>query len=422
MEENYRIALVGLGYVGLPLAVEFSKKYNTHGFDTSETRVSELLSGVDKTLELSEKDLNSSNVIYTSNLDDIKNCNIYIITVPTPIDENNIPDLSMVGEATTNIAKILNKGDIVIYESTVYPGLTEEFCVPIIERESGLKYNKQFYCGYSPERINPGDKEHKIKDIVKVTSGSTSDIATLIDNLYRSIIPAGTYLAQSIKVAEMAKVIENTQRDVNIALINEFAQICNKLDIDTEDVLKASETKWNFIPFRPGLVGGHCIGIDPYYLTYKCEQVGHKPEVILSGRLLNDNMHNFIAEDVISLMEKKKIELENAKILIMGFTFKENCPDYRNSRSFNLKQTLEQKGFSVDVYDPWINNDKIHKEFHFLPVTEPEEGVYDAIILTVAHNEFISMGENTIRSFGKDNHILYDMKYILPASKSDARL
>ena len=328
----------------------------------------------------------------------------------------------MVGEATTNIAKILNKGDIVIYESTVYPGLTEEFCVPIIERESGLKYNKQFYCGYSPERINPGDKEHKIKDIVKVTSGSTSDIATLIDNLYRSIIPAGTYLAQSIKVAEMAKVIENTQRDVNIALINEFAQICNKLDIDTEDVLKASETKWNFIPFRPGLVGGHCIGIDPYYLTYKCEQVGHKPEVILSGRLLNDNMHNFIAEDVISLMEKKKIELENAKILIMGFTFKENCPDYRNSRSFNLKQTLEQKGFSVDVYDPWINNDKIHKEFHFLPVTEPEEGVYDAIILTVAHNEFISMGENTIRSFGKDNHILYDMKYILPASKSDARL
>ena len=423
MNDQSRIAIVGLGYVGLPLAVEFSKKYETIGYDTSMSRIQELSRGFDNTNELTSQELSSaSNISFTNLVDNIKESNIYIITVPTPISNNNEPDLSMIESATIDIASVLREGDIIIYESTVYPGLTEEICVPLLEKESGLKYNKDFFCGYSPERINPGDKEHNVTNIVKVTSGSNHDVAQKIDSLYKSIIKAGTYLAPSIKVAEMAKVIENTQRDVNIALINEFAQICSKLDIDTEEVLKASETKWNFISFRPGLVGGHCIGVDPYYLTYKCEELGHKPEVILSGRVLNDNMHKFIVSDVISNANDKNIDTSELKVLIMGFTFKENCPDYRNSRSFHLMEEFEKKNCIVDVFDPWIDSEKINAEYNFIPVQKPKNNYYDVIIITIAHDEFLRMGKDKISNLGKDNHLLYDMKYIFNSDEVDARL
>ena len=423
MIKKEKIAIIGLGYVGLPLAVEFGKKFETFAYDISEERIEELKKGHDKTFELTHKDLLSSRYIsFTSRLNDLKDCNIYIICVPTPIKNDKSPDLSPIKSATLGISEIIKKGDIVIYESTVYPGLTEEFCVPIIEEVSGLKYNTDFFCGYSPERINPGDKEHKIGNIIKVTSGSDKLTLEKVDNLYKSIVPAGTYKASSIKVAEMAKVIENTQRDVNIALINEFSQICKKLEIDTEEVLKAAESKWNFISFRPGLVGGHCIGVDPYYLTYKCEQMGHEPNVILSGRRMNDDMHRFIADDLISMMKNKIIEKEEVQILIMGLTFKEDCPDFRNSGSLKLYNELESQGYKVDIYDPWVDVSTVQDQHKIKPILELQEGTYDAIIIATSHQDFKDMGHEKIKSFGKEHHLLYDMKYIFNANEVDARL
>ncbi len=427
-----KIALIGLGYVGLPLAVEFGKKIETIGFDINEIRVKELKEGKDSTLEVEPKELRKvTNLSYTTNPADIRDCNIYIVTVPTPIDNHRRPDLTPLIKASEMLGKLINDGDIVIYESTVYPGATEEICVPILEEKSGLTYitianSKQvtegFYCGYSPERINPGDKVHSITTIKKVTSGSTPEIADKVDALYQTIITAGTYKASSIKVAEAAKVIENTQRDVNIALINELALIFNKLDIDTEEVLKAAGTKWNFLPFRPGLVGGHCIGVDPYYLTHKADEVGFHPEIILAGRRLNDSMGSYIADQVIKLMTKKRIHVVDASILIMGLTFKENCPDLRNTRVVELIEGFQSLNCNVDVYDPWVDKKESQDKYNLLPINIPKEGYYDAIILVVAHNEFKEMGVEQIRKLGKDNHILYDIKYILAGNEVDGRL
>ena len=417
------IALIGLGYVGLPLAVEFGKKRKVIGFDINQSRVDELKRGVDLTLETTEQELvDAVYLSYTTNIDDIKDCAIYIVTVPTPIDKHKRPDLTPLEKSSETVGIVLKKGDVVIYESTVYPGATEEVCVPILEKQSGLTFNKDFYCGYSPERINPGDKEHRVTTIKKVTAGSTPEIATKVDELYQEIIVAGTHKASSIKVAEAAKVIENTQRDVNIALINELALIFNKLDIDTESVLEAAGTKWNFLPFRPGLVGGHCIGVDPYYLTHKAIEVGYNPEMILAGRRLNDNMGSYVADQVSKLMTKKRIHVVDANVLIMGLTFKENCPDLRNTRVVDLVQEFESFNCNVDVYDPWINKEEALNEYSIRPINEPVQGKYDAILLAVAHNEFKEMSVEQIRAYGKDNHVLYDIKYLLKVGEVDGRL
>lgn len=421
--KSLSIGIIGLGYVGLPLAVEFGKKYPVVGFDINTIRLVELSKGNDSTLEVEDQELaEAKHLTYSSSLDDLKACNVFIVTVPTPINEHKQPDLTPLIKASETIGKVLKQGDIVIYESTVYPGATEENCVPVLERVSGLTFNKDFFCGYSPERINPGDKEHRVTTILKVTSGSTPEVAETVDQLYRSIITAGTHKASSIKVAEAAKVIENTQRDVNIGLINELALIFNKLGIDTEEVLKAAGTKWNFLPFRPGLVGGHCIGVDPYYLTHKAQSVGYHPEIILAGRRLNDGMGAYVASQLVKAMLKKRIHVEGSRVLVLGLTFKENCPDLRNTKVVDIIAELQDYGVSVDCYDPWINATEAQHEYGITPVSEPAAGAYDGIVLAVAHNEFAAMGAEKIRALGKPAHVLYDLKYVLPASAADLRL
>ena len=423
---EYKIAVIGLGYVGLPLAVEFAQKHPTIGFDISQPRIEELNTGYDRTLELEDAYLAKVNKKFgfksTSNLQEIKDCNIFIVTVPTPIDKNKRPNLTPLIKASESIGKVLKIGDIVIYESTVYPGATEEDCVPVLEQFSGLKFNQDFYCGYSPERINPGDKEHRITNIKKVTSGSTLEIANKVDALYRSIITAGTHKASSIKVAEAAKVIENTQRDINIALINELALIFRRLGIDTEDVLEAAGSKWNFLNFRPGLVGGHCIGVDPHYLTHKAMEVGYYPEIILAGRRLNDSMGKYVANEIITLMTKKRIQVVDSNILVMGLTFKEDCPDIRNTRVVDVIQELSGFHCNVDVYEPWIDKEESIRDYEITLVEQLEPGKYDAVIIAVAHHQFKSMGITAIRALGKKNHVLYDIKYILPTENVDGRL
>lgn len=417
------LAVIGLGYVGLPLAVEFGKKYPVVGFDINPGRLAELRMGRDSTLEVDSAELvEAKNLVYSGSLDDLKRCNIFIVTVPTPINEHKQPDLTPLLKASETIGKVLKKGDIVIYESTVYPGATEEDCVPVLERVSGLVFNKDFFCGYSPERINPGDKEHRVTSILKVTSGSTPEVAEIVDQLYRSIITAGTHKASSIKVAEAAKVIENTQRDVNIGLINELALIFNRLGIDTEEVLKAAGTKWNFLPFRPGLVGGHCIGVDPYYLTHKAQSVGYHPEIILAGRRLNDGMGAYVASQLVKAMLKKRIHVEGSRVLVLGLTFKENCPDLRNTKVVDIIRELQEYGVRVDCYDPWINPDEAQHEYGITPVTSLENSTYDGVVLAVAHKQFAEMGVERIRELGRAEHVLYDLKYVLPRSASDIRL
>ena len=421
--QNKKIALIGLGYVGLPLAIEFGKKRKVVGFDINNDRIIDLKMGNDKTHEITKQEFKDAiHLSYTNNFEDLRSCSIFIITVPTPIDNHKRPDLTSLEKSSETIGSVLKQGDIVIYESTVYPGATEEICVPILEKKSGLIFNKDFYCGYSPERINPGDKEHKIINIQKVTSGSTPKIATEIDELYKEIIVAGTFKVNSIKIAEAAKVIENTQRDLNIALINELALIFNKLDIDTESVLEAAGTKWNFLPFRPGLVGGHCIGVDPYYLTHKANEVGYYPEMILAGRRLNDNMGSYVANEVSKLLTKKRIQIVEANILIMGLAFKENCPDHRNTRVVDLVKQFKSFSCNVDVYDPLVNKKQVAKEYNIEPIDKPIKGKYDAIVIAVAHKEFKLLTLEEIRSYGKINHILYDIKYLLKASETDGRL
>jgi UDP-N-acetyl-D-galactosamine dehydrogenase len=420
---KYRIAVVGLGYVGLPLAVEFGKLYPTLGFDVDAARLAELQQGYDKTFEVDNQDMEDAEHLYFSNsLDDLKFCNVFIVTVPTPINVHKQPDLSSLIQASSMIGKVLKRGDLVIYESTVYPGATEEVCVPELERASNLTFNEGFFCGYSPERVNPGDKEHRITTIHKVTSGSTPEVADFVDQLYRSIITAGTHKASSIKVAEAAKVIENTQRDVNIGLINELAVICNKLGVDTEEVLKAAGTKWNFLPFRPGLVGGHCIGVDPYYLTHKSQSLGYHPEIILAGRRLNDEMGAYVVRQLVKVMLQKRINLVGARVLVMGLTFKENCTDLRNTKVVDIIRELEGYSVQVDCYDPWVNPVEARYEHGLTPIAELKMGEYDAIIMAVAHKQFAEMGVKRIRALGKPVHLLYDLKYILPADASDLRL
>jgi UDP-N-acetyl-D-galactosamine dehydrogenase len=430
--KNLKLAIVGLGYVGLPLAVEFGRKRSVIGFDISLRRIEELKAGNDFTLETNQENLAAAqHLSFTTNPDDLRACNCYIVTVPTPIDKYKRPDLTPLIKASETVGKILKKGDIVIYESTVYPGCTEEDCVPILEKQSGLKFNQDFFCGYSPERINPGDKERRVTNIKKVTSGSTPEIADLVDALYNEIIIVGTYKADSIKVAEAAKVIENTQRDLNIALINELALIFNKMGIDTEAVLKAAGSKWNFLPFRPGLVGGHCIGVDPYYLTHKAQAIGYHPEIILAGRRLNDSMGAYVVAQLVKALTKKRIQVEGAKILVMGLTFKENCPDLRNTRVVDIVAELKDYNCEVDVYDPWVSVEEAQHEYGITPFTElPSitekwaggEVGYDAIILAVAHHQFKDMGAAAIRDLGKPTSVLYDLKYVLSTQESDLRL
>lgn len=421
--QDIKLGIIGLGYVGLPLAVEFGRKRHVVGFDISQRRIKELMAGNDFTLETTAEELDAAkHLTYTINIDTLRACNCYIITVPTPIDEYKRPDLTHLFNASEIVSQVLKKGDIVIYESTVYPGCTEEDCVPVLEKYSGLKFNQDFYCGYSPERINPGDKEHRVTSIKKVTSGSTPEIADLVDSLYREIISAGTYKTDSIKVAEAAKVIENTQRDLNIALINELALIFNKMGIDTEAVLKAAGSKWNFLPFRPGLVGGHCIGVDPYYLTYKAQAIGYHPEIILAGRRLNDSMGTYVVAQLIKAMTKKRIQVVGSKVLVMGLAFKENCPDLRNTRVMDIVTELKDYNCKVEVYDPWVNVEEAQYEYGITPISKPIRESYDAIILAVAHHQFKNMGVATIRTLGKSNFILYDLKYIFAANESDLRL
>ncbi|MDH4273946.1 MAG: Vi polysaccharide biosynthesis UDP-N-acetylglucosamine C-6 dehydrogenase TviB [Gammaproteobacteria bacterium] len=421
--QDTRIAIIGLGYVGLPLAVEFGKKFPTVGFDINAHRIGELQAGRDSTLEVDADELKSATQLkYSTNISDLEDCNFYVVTVPTPIDNYKRPDLTPVISASKTVGKSLKKGDVVVYESTVYPGCTEEICVPLLETHSGLTYNKDFFCGYSPERINPGDKEHRVTNILKVTSGSTPEVADYVDAVYRTVILAGTHKASSLKVAEAAKVIENTQRDVNIALINELALIFHRLGIDTLEVLEAAGTKWNFLPFRPGLVGGHCIGVDPYYLTHKAQEIGYHPEVILAGRRINDNMGSYVAENVIKLMTKKRILAVDAKVLVLGLTFKENCPDLRNTRVVDIIKELQNFNAQVDVYDPWINAEEAVHEYGIKPIAAPKTGHYDGIILAVAHHQFKTMGIKGIRALGKANCVIYDVKSVLPRDQVDARL
>jgi UDP-N-acetyl-D-glucosamine/UDP-N-acetyl-D-galactosamine dehydrogenase len=418
-----KITVIGLGYVGLPLAAEFGKKYQTLGFDINSARISELEKGQDHTLELTQDELSAArHLSFTSDSGALKDTDVYIVTVPTPIDNQNQPNLGPLASASELIGKVIKAGAIVIYESTVYPGATEEFCIPIVERVSGLTYNIDFFAGYSPERINPGDKQHRVTTITKVTSGSTPEIATYIDGLYGSIITAGTFKAGSIRVAEAAKVIENTQRDINIALINELAIIFSKLDIDTEDVLLAAGTKWNFLPFRPGLVGGHCIGVDPYYLTYKAQSVGYNPEVILAGRRINNGMAKYVVELLIKGMLKKRIHVRDSKVLVMGLTFKENCPDIRNTKVIDIINELLDYDVNVDVFDPWIEANDVISEYGITPVIFPEIGVYDAVLIAVGHDHFRDMGVEGIDGFAKQNRIIFDLKNVLPKHFSDIRL
>lgn len=420
---DLRLAVIGLGYVGLPLAIEFGKRRSVVGFDINQARIYELRSGQDHTLEASPEELKAAtHLSFTTCLDDLRECNCFIVTVPTPIDEYKRPDLTPLIKASETVGKVLKPGDIVIYESTVYPGATEEDCVPVLEKLSGLKFNQDFFAGYSPERINPGDKEHRVTSIKKVTSGSTPAIADLVDTLYRQIISAGTYRAASIRVAEAAKVIENTQRDINIALINELALIFNKMGIDTEAVLQAAGSKWNFLSFRPGLVGGHCIGVDPYYLTHKAQAVGYHPEIILAGRRLNDNMGGYVANQLIKAMIKRRIQIEGARVLVMGLTFKENCPDLRNTRVVDIVAELRDYHCAVDVYDPWVSVAEAENEYGITPVLQPAAAAYDGIILAVAHHQFKAMGVEAIRSFGAAKHVVYDLKYLFPAEATDLRL
>ena len=421
--DNLRIGVVGLGYVGLPLAVEFGKRYSTVGFDVKDERVAELEDGRDSTLEVSSEELaDAGRLSFTKNATDLAGCNFYVVTVPTPIGDGNRPLLTPLRKASETLAGLLDKGDIVVYESTVYPGATEEFCVPILEQGSGLTMNEDFFVGYSPERINPGDKQHRLPTILKVTSGSTPEAAEFIDAVYRSIITAGTHKASSIRVAEAAKVIENTQRDVNIALINELAMIFERVGIDTEEVLLAAGTKWNFLPFRPGLVGGHCIGVDPYYLTYKAEQLGYHPQMILAGRRINDNMAQYVVSQIVKQMIVRKIQPSESRVLILGLAFKENCPDVRNTKVVDIVSELSSYGAAVDVHDPWVDTDEARQEYGIKPVEQPEAGAYDAVVLAVAHEQFRSLGEQGIRAFGKPVSLIYDIKYVLPAGAVDDRL
>lgn len=423
LSQHTRIAVIGLGYVGLPLAVEFGKKYPTIGFDINQQRVAELQAGQDHTLEVSPEELAEANsLIYTTSLAELGEANIYIVTVPTPIDESNAPDLTPLRKASEMLATVIKKNDIVIYESTVYPGATEEVCLPIIEKGSGLKFNQDFYAGYSPERINPGDKVNTLTKIKKITSGSTPEIAQFVDNLYGSIITAGTHSASSIKVAEAAKVIENTQRDLNIAIINEFAKIFNQLGIDTQEVLEAAGTKWNFLPFKPGLVGGHCISVDPYYLTYKAKEVGYQPEVILAGRRINDGMGRYTATQLVKAVSRKKIHIDEARVLILGFTFKGDCPDVRNTKIIDIVDELKSFNMQVDVHDSWADASEVKHEYGIDLVSTLSPNQYDAIVLAVDHTEFKRWGEDKIRALGKSNHVLYDLKYVLPLGQSDLRL
>lgn len=421
--QESRLAIIGLGYVGLPLAVEFGKKYQTLGFDINQARIDELKRGEDHTLEVSPQELAETHLLSFSNqLDDLRQANVYIVTVPTPIDQHRKPDLQPLIRASETLGKVIKAGDIVIYESTVYPGATEEDCIPVIERISGLTYNQDFFAGYSPERINPGDKEHRVTSIKKVTSGSTPEIADFINRLYGSIITAGTYMASSIRVAEAAKVIENTQRDLNIALINELAVIFNRLDIDTEEVLLAAGTKWNFLPFRPGLVGGHCIGVDPYYLTHKAQAVGYHPEVILAGRRINDSMGKYVVSQLVKALIKQRIQVAGARVLVLGLTFKENCPDIRNTKVVDILTELQEYDIQADVWDPWVDPAEAQHEYGINPVNRPETGSYDAVILAVAHRKFRELGISGIKALAKPQHIIYDLKYVLPSDAADLRL
>ena len=423
---DIKIAVIGLGYVGLPLAVEFGKQRPVIGFDINQARIDELNSGTDHTLEVSDNELAKAKQLqFSSNINDLAECNFYIVTVPTPIDEYKQPDLTPLVKASTAIGSVLKAGDIVVYESTVYPGATEEVCIPELERSSGLIFNEEFFAGYSPERINPGDKEHRVTNILKVTAGSTPEVADLVDDVYNLIITAGTHKAPSIKVAEAAKVIENTQRDVNIALINELAVIFNKMGIDTEAVLTAAGTKWNFLPFRPGLVGGHCIGVDPYYLTHKAQAIGYNPEIILAGRRLNDSMGEYVVTQLVKTMIKKRIQVEGAKVLILGLSFKENCPDVRNTKVIDIVHELQEYNIDVDVYDPWVDAEEAQQEYGISPINDIinlESNSYDGIILAVAHNQFLEMGVEQVRVLGKSNHVLYDLKYLFNSELSDIRL
>ena len=418
-----KVAIIGLGYVGLPLAVEFGKKYPTLGFDINAKRVEELKQGHDFTLEVSSDELaDSAFISYASDVEALKASNVYIVTVPTPIDKHKQPDLTPLVKASQMLAKVINKGDIVIYESTVYPGATEDVCIPQIEQNSDLVFNEDFFAGYSPERINPGDKEHRVTNILKVTSGSTTEIADFIDSLYSSIITVGTYKASSIQVAEAAKVIENTQRDLNIALINELAVIFNKLNIDTEEVLKAAGTKWNFLPFRPGLVGGHCIGVDPYYLTHKAQAIGYNPEVILAGRRINDSMGEYVVSQLVKTMIKRKLPVNEANVLVMGLTFKENCPDVRNTKVVDIIAELNEYDANVDVYDPWVNPAEAKHEYGVELIDKPQSAYYDAVIFAVAHNEFKALSSDDIKGLMKSEHVIYDLKYMLDPQLADIRL
>ncbi len=417
------LCVIGLGYVGLPLATEFGKQIQTRGFDINPKRITELQSGRDHTREVSPEELGmAERLSFTANEADIKACDVYIVTVPTPINDSKQPDLTPLERASELLGRVIGKNSLVIFESTVYPGCTEEVCVPLIERGSGLVFNRDFFAGYSPERINPGDKEHRVHNIVKVTSGSTPEAADYIDALYRRVVTVGTHKASSIKVAEAAKVIENTQRDINIALVNELSLIFSRLGIDTLEVLEAAGTKWNFLPFRPGLVGGHCISVDPYYLTHKAQQVGYNPEVILAGRRINDGMGHFIAASVVKMMTQRKLHLVDANVLIMGLAFKENCPDLRNTRVVDIIGEFQEYHSNVDIYDPWVDPEEAEHEYGLTLVSEPKPGHYDAIILCVGHREFRAMGPEAIRALGKPGHVLYDVKHILPKALVDARL
>jgi UDP-N-acetyl-D-glucosamine/UDP-N-acetyl-D-galactosamine dehydrogenase len=418
-----RIGIVGLGYVGLPLAVEFGKHFDTVGFDIKPHRIAELASGRDSTLEVSRTELKAAaRLSFSTDLDSLKRCRVLIVTVPTPIDEYKRPDLTPLIKASETVGKALSKGAVVVYESTVYPGCTEEVCVPILERESGLKVNRDFFVGYSPERINPGDKEHRLTTIKKVTSGSTPEAAEFIDKLYGTIVTAGTHKASSIKVAEAAKVIENTQRDVNIALINELALIFNRLGLDTEEVLNAAGTKWNFLPFKPGLVGGHCIGVDPYYLTHKAQSIGYHPEMILAGRRVNDNMGLYVAGEIIKLMTEKRIHVKGARTLVLGMTFKENCPDIRNSKVIDVVRELEKYGAAVDIYDPWADGQECRHEYGVWPIKTLKPKHYDVAVIAVAHREFRDMGAEGVRRLCRKTHVLYDIKHVFRAADVDGRL
>lgn len=418
-----KTAVIGLGYVGLPLAVEFGKIRPTVGFDIDPGRITELSSGHDRTREVEPQELAAAkHLSFTSALEGIADCRIYIVTVPTPIDAHKRPDLTPLIKASESVGQVLKKGDIVIYESTVYPGATEEDCVPVLERVSGLKFNEDFFCGYSPERINPGDKEHRLPSIRKVTSGSTPEVAAQVDALYAQIITAGTYMAESIRVAEAAKVIENTQRDLNIALVNELAVIFNKMGIDTQAVLEAAGTKWNFLPFRPGLVGGHCIGVDPYYLTHKAEALGYHPQVILAGRRINDGMGAYVAGQMIKAMLKKRIQIEGARVLVLGLTFKENCPDLRNTRVVDVISELKDYGVRADVHDPWVNPEEARDEYGIQMVGEPEANLYDGIILAVAHRDFVEAGASALKTWGRENHVFCDLKSVFDRNVGDLRL